>query len=79
MTEEDLYWQTPRPYYISAAFLFAFMIFMILWILLLPAFWDAIDPLFKFIGYIGIFGPAGLGVLMIVLGHNSTGKEEQKG
>ncbi len=71
----DTYWNTPRAYYVSAAFLFLFMIFMILWMALWSEFWTSIDPLFSFVGFVGIFAPAALGFLMIFLGRNITGKK----
>ncbi len=77
MVVEDAYWNTPRAYYLSAAFLFLFMIAIILWMSLFPEFWSGIDPLFNFVGFVGIVAPAGLGVFMIVLGRNFERKKKQ--
>ncbi len=77
MTEEDLYWNSPRAYYLSAACLFLFMAFIILWMFLWPAFWNSIDPLYSFFGYVCIFAPAGLGVFMVFLGRSLAGKRAE--
>ncbi len=78
MSLNDTYWNNPRAYYMSAAFLFIFMAFMIIIIALWPDFWNSIDPLFSFVGFVGIFAPAGLGVFMIFLGRNLAGRKTAK-
>ncbi len=78
MSIDESYWNTPHAYYVSAAFLFVFMGFVILWMALWPEFWSGLDPLFSFVGFVGIFAPAGLGVFMVFLGRSLEANKTQE-
>ncbi len=78
MSNEDTYWNTPRAYYLSAFFLFLVVICDLFVLILLPDFWNSLDPSFSFIPYVTFFAGAVFGALMIYLGWSLEKKKTRK-